>query len=196
MLTKKTSILGSIIWKASERISIQGLGLVVQIILARLLMPEDFALLAIIIAIINYFGIFVQCGLSTAVVQKKDLDTQDLSTLITSSFFIAFVIYIILFFSAPLISKFYDMGNLVIPIRVMSLSLFLYSFNSVQTGILTRNMNFKAIFYRSILTMPIAATVGIIMACNGYGVWSLIAYNLLGITLTVVFMNLMPEVTR
>lgn len=86
MLTKKTSILGSIIWKASERISIQGLGLVVQIILARLLMPEDFALLAIIIAIINYFGIFVQCGLSTAVVQKKDLDTQDLSTLITSSF--------------------------------------------------------------------------------------------------------------
>lgn len=194
MLTKKTSILGSIIWKASERISIQGLGLVVQIILARLLMPEDFALLAIIIAIINYFGIFVQCGLSTAVVQKKDLDTQDLSTLITSSFFIAFVIYIILFFSAPLISKFYDMGNLVIPIRVMSLSLFLYSFNSVQTGILTRNMNFKAIFYRSILTMPIAATVGIIMACNGYGVWSLIAYNLLGITLTVVFMNLMPEV--
>lgn len=153
MLTKKTSILGSIIWKASERISIQGLGLVVQIILARLLMPEDFALLAIIIAIINYFGIFVQCGLSTAVVQKKDLDTQDLSTLITSSFFIAFVIYIILFFSAPLISKFYDMGNLVIPIRVMSLSLFLYSFNSVQTGILTRNMNFKAIFYRSVFSV-------------------------------------------
>ena len=70
-MAKANGIIGSLLWKSGERIMVQGIGLLVQIILARLLMPEDFASLAIITAIVNYLGIFVQCGLSAAVVQKN-----------------------------------------------------------------------------------------------------------------------------
>ena len=93
-MAKANGIIGSLLWKSGERIMVQGIGLLVQIILARLLMPEDFASLAIITAIVNYLGIFVQCGLSAAVVQKKDLSEIDVSTLTTLSLLVALILYV------------------------------------------------------------------------------------------------------
>lgn len=189
----KKIIVSSFLWKASEHLLLQGLGLVVQIILARLLMPEDFACLAIINAIVVYLGLFVQSGLSTVVIQRESLDDLDISTLFTTSFIIAFIIYVPLFFVAPYISNYYNYENLTWPIRVMSLTLFLYSFNSVQSGLLIRRMKFKTIFVRNVLSLPIAATIGIFMAYNGYGVWALIAFHMLSTIITIVFMCFIPE---
>ena len=194
MFRQGNSVIGSLFWKAGERFLVQGIGLLVQIILSRILLPEDFASLAIIVAIINYLGIFVNCGLSVAVMQKKNLDEIDIQTLFTSSFSIALLIYVVLFLLAPVISKFYNVGDLTWPIRVMSLSLFISSFNSIQNGILSRKMLFKAMFFCTVLAMPLSAGVGIWMACLGYGVWSLIAYSLLNSFLVVLFYNLIPEV--
>lgn len=173
---------------------VQGIGLLVQIILARLLMPEDFASLAIISAIVNYLGLFVQCGLSAAVVQKKELTDIDVSTLTTISLLVALVLYVGLFLLAPVISSWYEMEELMWPIRVMGVSLFLYSFNSIQSGLLQRKMMFRTIFVRSVLATPISAIIGITMAYLGFGIWSLIAYSLSNILAIVIFMNMIPEI--
>ena len=148
-MAKANGIIGSLLWKSGERIMVQGIGLLVQIILARLLMPEDFASLAIITAIVNYLGIFVQCGLSAAVVQKKDLSEIDVSTLTTLSLLVALILYVGLFLMAPVINSWYNMEELVWPIRVMGIALFLYSFNSIQSGLLQRKMMFACHSYIS-----------------------------------------------
>lgn len=192
-MSQASGIIKSFFWKASERLMVQGLGLVVQIILARLLMPEDFASLAIITAIVNYLGLFVQSGLSVAVVQKKDLSKTDVDTLTSISLFAATILFIALFFAAPKISNFYNVGDLVWPIRVMGISLFLFAFNSIQTGLLQRKMRFRTIFIRSLLATPLSAIIGIGMAYLGYGIWSLIAYTLSNILILVIFMNMMPD---
>lgn len=193
MASQGNVALKSFLWKATERLMVQGLGLVVQIILARILMPEDFACIAIINAIINFLGLFVQCGLSVTVVQKPVLSDKDLATLTTISLLIASVLFTALFFAAPFISDYYDLGNLVWPIRVMGLSLFLYSFNSIQTGLLTRKMQFRTIFFRSMLATPLSGIVGIGMAYMGLGVWALIGYSITNILSIVIFMNMIPD---
>lgn len=192
-MSQSSGIINSLFWKTGERFMVQGIGLLVQIILARLLMPEDFASLAIITAIVNYLGLFVQSGLSIAVVQKKNLTKNDISTLTTISLLAALLMYIVLWEAAPLISDFYKVGELTWPIRVMGLTLFLFAFNSIQTGILQREMMFRAIFFRSLLATPLSGIIGIVMAYMGFGIWALIAYNISNILAIVVFMNLIPE---
>lgn len=191
--TPQTTVVKSLIWKMSERVLLQGLAIVVQIVLARLLMPADFAIIALINVVITYLGIFVQSGLSIVVVQKKNLDEKDLSTLMTYSLSAALLLYIGIYAVAPLLSDYYNVGDIVWPIRVTSLSLFLYSFNSIQTGILSRQMRFRTIFFRSIIAMPIAAVIAIIMAYCGMGIWALISNTMLNILITVVIMNMIPE---
>ena len=187
------NVIKSFLWKASERILVQGLGLVIQIILARILLPEDFACIAIINAIISYLGLFVQSGLSVTVVQRINLSEKDIATLTTISLLIACVLFAALFIAAPLISDYYKVGDIVWPIRVMGLSLFLYSFNSIQTGLLTRKMQFRTIFYRSLMATPLSGIVGIGMAYMGLGVWSLVGYSIANILSIVIFMNIIPE---
>ena len=180
-------------WKSCERMLVQGLNLLVQVVLARLLMPEDFASLAIIVAIVNYLGLFVQSGLSVAVVQKSNLTTKDIATLTTLSLLAALVMYIGLFIAAPIISLYYNVDDLVLPIRVMGLTLFLFAFNSIQTGLLQRKMQFRTIFFRSMLATPLSGIIGITMAYLGYGIWALIAFNISNTLIIVLFMNMIPE---
>ena len=189
----ENSVITSFLWKAGERILVQGVGLVIQIILARLLLSEDFAAIALITAIVNYLGLFVQSGLSVAVVQKKDLKEKDIATLTTISLFVATILFIALFIAAPFVSDFYNVGNLVWPIRVMGLSLFLYSLNSIQTGLLSRKMMFRTVFIRSLIATPLSGMVGITMAYIGMGIWALVGYNITNILSIVIFMSMMPE---
>ena len=192
-MTGSNQVIHSFVWKAGERVLVLGIGILVQIILARLLLPEDFACLAIINAILNYLGLFVQCGLSIAVVQKKDLTKTDLSTLSGISLAVALVLFVALYFLAPAVSRFYDVGDLVWPIRVMGLSLFLYSFNAIQTGMQTRQMRFRTLFFRGLVATTLSGILGIALAYAGFGIWALVAYNVTNILLVVVFMNLIPD---
>lgn len=189
----KNTVISSMLWKAGERMLVQGLNLLVQVILARLLMPEDFASLAIITTIVNYLGLFVQSGLPVAVVQKSNLSSKDTATLTTISLFAALVMYIGLFFAAPVISNYYDVGDLVLPIRVMGVTLFLFAFNSIQTGLLQRKMQFRTIFFRSLLATPLSGIIGVTMAFLDYGIWALIAFNISNTLIIVLFMNMIPE---
>ena len=184
----KGKVTVSLWWKLLERVFSQGINLIVQIVLARLLLPSDFGNLAIIVAITNYAALFVQSGLAAAIVQKKDLHSDDVASLLTASLFLAGCFFIVLFVLSPWIADQYSLPSIVWPLRVQALILFLNAFNSIQTALLSRSMKFKTIFIRSILAVPISGAVGIVMAYRGYGLWALVAHNLVNMVVVVVVM--------
>lgn len=181
-------VVSSLWWKMLERVFTQGINLVVQIVLARILLPDDFGSLAIIVAITNYAALFVQSGLGTAIIQKEKLEKGDVETLLTASLSIALLFYILLFYFSTWISSFYNSPNLIWPLRIQALVLFLNAVNAIQTALLSRDMNFKTLFYRSVIAVPVAGAVGIFMAYNGFGLWSLVAHNLMNMLVVVIVM--------
>lgn len=184
----------SLAWKILERLLSQGINLVVQIILARLLFPSDFGSLAIIVALTNYAAIFVQSGIGTVIIQKEDIDEKDISTLLTVSLVVALLFYIILFFSATAVSEYYNIPVLKPALRVMSLVLFLNAINAVQTAILSRSMKFRQLFLRTAIAVPVAGVVGVALAYGGFGIWALVANNLVNMMVVVIFMSFDKDV--
>lgn len=177
-------------WKILERFFSQGCSIIVQIILARLLLPSDFGSLAIILAIVNYLSVFVQSGLSAAIVQKKELTPLDINTIFSISFGIAGILFFLLFFSSPYIADYYNDKSLINPIRVSASLLFLCSLFSIYQGVLSRKMEFKTIAIRSSIALPAAGVISIIMAYYGFGLWSLIVYNILHILFACIALSL------
>ncbi|NLC26107.1 MAG: lipopolysaccharide biosynthesis protein [Fastidiosipila sp.] len=174
----KPKVISSMFWKLLEKGGTQAISLVVQIVLARLLTPEDFGTIAIVLALINIAQVFVQGGLNTALIQKKDADTVDFSTVFYSSTVIAIVFYLILFVTAPIPAALYKNQDLVRIIRVLSLMLFPGALNSVQNAFISKNMLFKKQFNISLLSMLIGGLAGISAAYMGLGVWTLVIYYL------------------
>lgn len=177
----------SFIWKLLERTSVQIVQFAVTIILARLLMPSEYGLIALIMVLINICQVIVDGGFNTALVQKKDADNVDFSTIFYFGILMSTVIYLILFFSAPLISSFYSQPDLTNVIRVLGCILFLYAINAVQNAYISRNLLFRKLFVCSLGSVSISGFIGILMAYNGFGVWSLVAQTLMAqLTLTII----------
>ena len=187
-MPSKASIISSLIWKFMERIGIQGAQFVVSIILARLLAPDDFGVIALVMAVIAIANVFVQSGLGTALIQKKDADDTDFSSVFYASLFLAAVIYAVIFFASPFIADFYDKQALIPIIRILTLTLFIGVFNSIQYAFVARNMMFKKFFFRSIGSMIPSSIIGIAMAFTGFGVWALVAQQLSNSILAVAIM--------
>lgn len=179
----------SFFWKILERVFSQGIGFVVQIILARIMLPEDFGSLAIIVAFTGYATLFVTSGISTAVIQKKGLDRTDLSTLMTYTLGMAAVFYTVLFCIAPVIASYYEAPILKPTLRILALNLFLLGINSVQTGLLQRQMSFRQLLVRTMIAAPVAGAFGIVMALNGFGLWALVAHALSNQLLVIIVMS-------
>ncbi len=189
MNIERKIIIKSFWWKGLERFSSQLMNLTIQIILARLLIPDDFGVMAIIIAITNFASIFVQSGFAMSIIQKKNLDELDVSTIFIMSMALAFVIYILLFFLAPIIASVYESSlDFVLFLRISATSVFISPFISIKTGIFTRIMDFKTLFLRSIIAVPIAGTVAILLAFYDFGIWALIANNILNLSLTALLL--------
>lgn len=188
--TSKTQVFSSISWKLMERGGTQGIQFIVQIILARLLLPEDYGTIALVVIFTTIAGVFVQSGLNTALIQKKDADEVDFSSVFYLSLLIACLIYIVLFFAAPFIAAFYTIPEITPIFRVLSIILFFNAFNSIQNAFIARNMQFKKLFFSSTGAILISGTVGIYMAYAGFGVWALVwqqISNQLFITLILWF---------
>lgn len=173
-MNDKRSVFSGLFWKFSERILAQGVSFVVSIVLARLLMPEDYGTVAMVNVFITIADVFVVSGFSTALIQKKDADDTDFSTILYCSLLVAVVIYIILFVSAPFISEFYNTPILCNVIRVFSLRMPLAAYNSVQHAYVSRHMLYKKFFYSTLFGTILSGFVGIAMAYHGLGVWALI----------------------
>lgn len=178
-MSLKSSVITSLIWKFLERIGTQGIQFVVAIVLARLLSPSDFGLIAIVTVFVTMANVFVQSGLNTALIQKKNADNLDFSTVFFSCLALAAFLYISLFLGAPVIAKFYNNQSELIPvIRVLALMLPLGALNSIQEAYVSRNMMFKKLFYRSIGAIIPAGCIGILCAYLGFGIWSLVIQQL------------------
>ena len=134
----KSNIISSLFWKLMERGAAQGIQLAVQIVLARVLAPEQFGTIAIVMVFVNLAQVFVQSGFSMALIQKKDADSEDFSSVFYLSLAVAGVSYVIIFICAPYIAKFYAMPVLEPVLRVLALNLFAGAFNSVQNAFVAR----------------------------------------------------------
>ena len=183
-------VISSFAFKFTERIAAKGIGLVISVILARLLAPETFGLLAIISVFINFAQVFVQNGLGTALVQNRTTTKEDYSTVFYFSLGMAVILYAILFAGAPLIALYYENGVLTWPIRVMSLSLPIGALNSVQNAKLQREMKFQKAMYCNLAATVIAGTIGVAAAYAGAELWALVIYQLSSIVIVTVIMLL------
>lgn len=161
-----------------ERGSTQGIQFIVSIILARLLLPEDYGLIAIVTILTMLANVLVQNGFNTALIQKKDADEVDFSSVFYLSMLFAGLLYAILYFAAPFIADFYGSAQLIPVLRVLSLTLFFGAFNSIQNAYIARHMMFKKLFFSSLGAVIVSGVVGIIAAYSGWGVWALVAQQL------------------
>lgn len=167
------------IWTFMERIGTKVVQFSLQLLLARLLVPEDYGLCALLLAFINIATVFVNSGLNTALIQKKEADSLDFSSVLYLSLSISVILYVILFFLSPFIADFFNDKRLSLLMRVLAVSLIIGAFNSVQLSVLTRNMQFRKLFIANLLGMIVSAVVSIVMAMNGFGVWSIVIQYLI-----------------
>lgn len=178
----------ALLWKLLERFGVQGAQFVLQIILARILSPEHYGALSIMIIFTNIANVFVQSGFNTALIQKKDVDDRDFSSVFWASLLIAGVLYTAIYLLSPVIAGFYNMPEIIKPFRVIALMLFPGAFNSVQLAKVRRDMNFKKVFVSNVAGILIAGGVGIAIAYLGGGLWALVAQTLLNIAVTCLVM--------
>ena len=177
-VSEKKQVIQGVFWKFAERIAAQLVSLIVSIILARLLSPSEYGTISLVMVFITIANVFVSSGFGQALIQKKDADSLDFSSVFYFSLVFTFLVYLVLFILAPYIAKFYDMPILSSVLRVLAISVPIMGINSVQQAYVARKMQFKLFFYATFVGTVASAFVGIWLAYNDYGVWALVAQTL------------------
>lgn len=171
-----------------ERFGVQGGQFLLQVILARLLDPEHYGVLSLMIIFTTLATVFIQNGFNTSLIQNKDVTEDDYSSVFWVTLVVAIIVYILFFFCAPLIATAYKMPEIVAPFRVLALVLFPGAINSIQIAKVSREIDFKKIFYSNIGAIVVSGVVGIVMAYKGLGLWSLVAQYILNIAIAAIIM--------
>lgn len=168
----------SMMWKFLERICAKMVSLIVSIVLARILFPKDYSVISIVFIFIGIADVFINGGLNLSLIQKKDSDVVDYSTILFTNIGIATVFYVCLFFCAPLIANLYENQLLIPVLRVLGILLFINAFKSIICAYVSNNMDFKKFFITTIIGTVISGIVGITLAKLGFGAWALVAQQL------------------
>ncbi len=197
-MIKKETFATSAIWKIVEAISTKGVSLVISIILARILFPEDYGIIALTNIFISLSTIIVQSGLSAGLIRKKDVDELDYNNAFYIGLAFATICYVLFFVFSPVIASFYEEPILTVVLRVQMLSLFICAFGNVQTARITREFRFKELCLANIIANFVSGMIGIFFACIGGGVWALVFYTLSrdAITNIVLFIRIKWRPTR
>ena len=177
-LQSKQSIKGGLFWSFAERILAQATTAIVTIILARILEPEYYGIISLVLVFIAFCNVFVTSGMGTALVQKKEICETDYNTAFFISITIAVLLYCVVFVASPYIAAFYHMAQLEAVLKVMGLRLPIASLNTVQQARVQRHMAFKRFFISTLFGTVISGIIGIAMALSGFGVWALVAQYL------------------
>jgi len=164
----------SLMWKFGERCGFAVVQLAVQVVLARMLAPDDFGSLAVILAFVNVGTAIVQSGLNTALIQRSDTSEDDYSYVFWMSLALGVALSALLVVFSPLAARIFKMPQIEQPLRVMSAALVMSAFISPATARLVREMNFRAIFVTSIVAAVASGAAGILCAVSGLGLWSLV----------------------
>ena len=175
-LLLKTS--SNLLWRLAERCGATGVAFVVSMVLARLLAPEDYGLIALVTVFTTILQVFVDAGLGSALIQKKDADDLDFSSVFYFNVVFCLLLYGLLFLAAPYIARFYEKPELTALVRVLGLTVVISGVKGIQQAYVSRNLMFKKFFFATLAGTIGAAGVGIWMALKGFGVWALVAQQL------------------
>lgn len=161
-------------WNTFEKFSVQGVSFVLNIILARLLSPNDYGTIGLLTVFLTFSSIFVDGGFFKGIIQKQDREEIDFSTTFIFNFIISIVLYIILFFCAPAIALFFNNPDLVLLSRVLFVVVILNSLTVIQSAKLQLAVNYKLIAIINFTSIVLSGVLGIVAAYKGFGVWSLV----------------------
>lgn len=178
-MIRNKSIISNYFWLLFERIGAQGINFIITIILARLIEPEAYGIVAIVTIITSILQVFIDSGFGNALIQKKDVDDVDYSSVFFLNICICIVLYVFLYLTAPTISTYYNKGDITDIVRVTGLLLIVSGFKNIIVAYISKNLLFKFYFYATLIGTIIAGIVGIVLAINGYGVWALIIENII-----------------
>ena len=187
-LNSKATVFSNLIWRFAERCGAQGVAFVVSLVLARLLSPEDYGTIALVTVFITILQVFVDSGLGNALIQKKDADDVDFSSVFYFNVLVCAILYLGIFFAAPMLALFYDDLELVPVIRVLSLTIVISGVKNVQQAFVSRTMQFKRFFFATLGGTIGAAFLGIFLAYMGYGVWAQVAQQLFNTTVDTLIL--------
>lgn len=184
----RNKIFSNFIWRFAERCGAQLVAFIVSVILARMLVPEAYGIVALLTVFTSILQVFVDSGLGNALIQKKDADELDFSTVFYTNIAFCLILYILLFLCAPLIAAFYKDSSLTQMIRVLGITVIVSGVKNVQQAYVSRNMIFRKFFFATLGGTITAACVGIAMAVSGYGAWALVAQQVVNVTIDTVIL--------
>ena len=179
--TLKQKVYSGVVWRGMERLVGQAFQFVFSIILARLLQPEDFGTVALLMVFLALSSVFVDSGFGAALVQRKNVEATDYDSVFYLNLCISCLFYLVLYLASPWVAQYYQTPILSSLMRCLAFSLILNALNVVQNAILTREMRFKSSFLISMSQVVPAGVIGIVMAYVGFGVWSLVVGSLGGL---------------
>ena len=188
MSDRNKSVISGFLWRFAERCGAQGVSFIVTIVLARLLNPNVYGTISIILVFTTVLQVFIDSGMGSALIQKKNADDLDFSSVFFFNMIMCSFLYLILFFVAPIIAIFYDDKTLTAVIRVLGLTLIISGIKNVQQAYVARTMQFKRFFFATLGGTLGAAIVGIGMAYSGYGIWALVVQQLFNATVDTIIL--------
>jgi len=180
-----------IIWSAIERFSLQGTHFVIGVVLARLLSPSDFGMVGMLSIFLSVSQTFIDCGFSNALVRQKDVSRADFGTAFLVNFSISMIAFLVLFVIAPFVAQFYNMPELKNVMRTISITLVINALFTVHKVRLTRNVDFKTQSKASFSSSVISGILGIVLAYEGFGVWSLVYQTICNSVLNLFLLTLL-----
>lgn len=186
--TNSRVVTTNFLWNLMERWGAQGVTFIVSIILARLLDPAVYGLTALTSVFTSILAVFIDSGLGSALVQKKDADNKDFSTVFFFNITMCSLLYVLLFFAAPFIASFYRMPELTPVVRVAGLTLIISGFKNILISVIQRNLKYKKFFFATLGGTIGAAVIGITMAFLGFGVWALVIQSLFNSTVDTIIL--------
>jgi len=184
------NVIKNFLWRLAERVGAQGVKLLVELVLARILLPEQYGVIAMVAVFITVFNVFVDSGLGNALIQKKDADDLDFSSVFWFNVVWCVVLYGILFLISPLVASFYHREELTLILRVLGLQIVISGVKNVYQAYVSRTMQFRKFFFSTLGGTVGAAVIGITMAYRGYGVWALVAQQLFNVLTDTVILTI------
>lgn len=175
----KQKTISALVWSFSQKLLTQLLSFAVTVVLARLLLPEDYGAVALAGMFNVLMGVFIDGGMGMALIQKKDADDLDYNTVFYSNMVMSFFIYALVYLLAPFVADFYHLPVLSPLIRVMAISMPIGAISGVHNAIISKRLEFKKFFVTSIWRQSIAAAIAIYLAYKGLGPWALVAQNVI-----------------
>ena len=184
------SIISSFSWSLLEQSGSKAVGLLIQLVLARILTPQVFGELAILLVVANIVDALAQSGFGSALIQKSDPTERDYSTIFWLGIAFSTALYFVIILISPLLSRLYGIDQMTALLAVLALRLFPNVLNSIQRAHLQRSMQFRAIFISNILANVLSGLAGILVAALGGGIWALILQNVLQSLISCIVMKM------